>query len=459
MYWNYTLNVLGFKNYMTIGSNRESIILFLGDLASLAAAFWFALVVRAVEIPSFTTLGMYASSLVPLSLLWMFTFFIAGLYEKHALVFEKKLPGTVLNAQIANSIIAVIFFYLFTPYLGIAPKTILVLYLVISTVLIILWRLLGPTLFGIKRQEAAILIGAGDEMRALKDEVNTNRRYNLNFVSSVDLSHIEGIDFKSEIIDRIYSEKITSVIIDLRHEKAGAILPALYNLIFSGVRFHDMHKVYEEVFARIPLSLVQYNWFLENISSSSHMGYDILKRIMDVAVGGIIGILSLPLYPFVALAIKLDDHKKVFIFQDRIGKNNAIMKIVKFRSMARNAEGDNVITRVGRVLRATRIDELPQLWNVVKGDLSLVGPRPELPDLVKVYEKEIPYYKMRHLVTPGLSGWGQIRDYDVPRGTADVDKTRTKLSYDLYYIKNRSFMLDFAIALKTIKTLLSRSGN
>ena len=451
--------MLGFKNYMTIGSNRESIILFLGDLASLAAAFWLALVVRAVEIPSFTTLGMYASSLIPLSLLWMFTFFIAGLYEKHALVFEKKLPGTILNAQIANSIIAVIFFYLFTPYLGIAPKTILILYLVISTIFIILWRLLGPTLFGIKRQEAAILIGAGQEMRALKDEVNTNRRYNLNFVSSVDLSQIESIDFKTEIIDRIYSEKITSVVIDLRHEKAGAILPALYNLIFSGVRFHDMHKVYEEVFARIPLSLVQYNWFLENISSSSHMGYDILKRIMDVVVGGIIGILSLPLYPFVALAIKLDDHKKVFIFQDRIGKNNVVMKIVKFRSMARNADGENVITRVGRILRATRIDELPQLWNVVKGDLSLVGPRPELPDLVKVYEKEIPYYKMRHLVTPGLSGWGQIRDYDVPRGTADVDRTRTKLSYDLYYIKNRSLMLDLAIALKTIKTLLSRSGN
>lgn len=451
--------MLGFKNYMTIGSNRESIILFLGDLASLAAAFWLALVIRAVEVPSFEVLGMYASSLIPLSLLWMFTFFIAGLYEKHALVFEKKLPSTVLNAQIANSIIAVIFFYLFTPYLGIAPKTILVLYLVISTVLIILWRLLGPSLFGIKRQEAAILIGAGQEMRALKDEVNTNRRYNLNFASSVDLSQIESIDFKSEIIDRIYSEKITSVVIDLRNEKAGIILPALYNLIFSGVRFHDMHKVYEEVFARIPLSLVQYNWFLENISSSSHMGYDILKRIMDVVVGGIIGILSLPLYPFVALAIKIDDHKKVFIFQDRIGKNNAMMKIVKFRSMARNADGENVITRVGRILRATRIDELPQLWNVVLGDLSLVGPRPELPDLVKVYEKEIPYYKMRHLVTPGLSGWGQIRDYDVPRGTADVDRTRTKLSYDLYYIKNRSLMLDLTIALKTIKTLLSRSGN
>lgn len=446
-------------NYMTIGSKKELIILFLGDLISLSVAFWLALAIRALTIPSYFTLSAYAVSLVPLSILWIFTFFIAGLYEKHAIVFEKKLPGTILNAQIANSIIAVIFFYFFAPYFSVTPKTVLFLYLVISTVLIVLWRFLGLAFFGIKRQENAILIGAGEEMRALIDEVNTNKRYNLNFVSSVDLSHIDGIDFKEEIVNRIYSEKITSVVIDLRNEKADSILPALYNLIFSGVRFHDMHKVYEEVFERIPLSLVGYNWFLENISSSSHMGYDMLKRMMDVFVGSVLGVLSLPLYPLVALAVALDDRGEVFIFQDRMGKNNKIVKIIKFRSMARGAKGELTVTRVGRILRASRVDEIPQLWNVFRGDLSLVGPRPELPELVRIYEREIPYYNVRHLVTPGLSGWGQIKDYNVPRATADVDKTRTKLSYDLYYIKNRSFVLDLAIALKTVKTLLSRSGN
>ncbi len=444
---------------MTIGSKRESIILFLGDLIALALAFWLALVVRAVEIPSISTLGTYATSLIPLSVLWMFTFFVAGLYERHALVFEKRLPGKILNAQIVNSIIAVVFFYFFTPYLGVAPKTILGLYLVISTAVIIFWRLLGPTLFGIKRQEHSILIGGGEEMNALKNEVNTNKHYNLSFVSSIDLARIDGIDLKSEIIDRIYSEKITSVVVDLRNDSADVILPSLYNLIFSGVRFHDLHKVYEEVFERIPLSLVRDNWFIENISSSSHVGYDLLKRVMDLVIGFVLGIFSLPLYPLVAIAIFFDDRGTVFIFQDRIGKNNTIMKIVKFRSMSRDADGENVVTRIGHLLRVTRIDELPQLWNIVRGDLSLVGPRPELPDLVKIYEKEIPYYKVRHLVTPGLSGWGQIKDYNVPRGTADVDKTRTKLSYDLYYIKNRSFMLDLIIALKTLKTILSRSGN
>jgi lipopolysaccharide/colanic/teichoic acid biosynthesis glycosyltransferase len=219
------------------------------------------------------------------------------------------------------------------------------------------------------------------------------------------------------------------------------------------------HKVYEEVFERIPLSMVKYNWFLENISSSSHVGYGLLKRLMDIILAVFLGIFFLPLYPFVALAIKLDDQGPVFIVQDRVGRNNIIIKIVKFRSMAVDATGKLAVTRAGKFLRMSRIDELPQLWNVIWGELSLVGPRPELPDLVKVYEREIPYYNVRHLATPGLSGWGQVKDYNVPRGTADVDKTRIKLSYDLYYIKNRSFILDVIIALRTIRTLLSRSGN
>lgn len=444
---------------MSIGNKKEPIILFLGDLASFALAFWIALFIRAGGPPSFATLSDYAVPFTALSFFWLFGFFIAGLYERNTLVFRQKLPGVILNAQIANSLMAVVFFYFFSSYLTIAPKTILALQLIISFVLVVMWRLFGDSLFQTRVPEHAILIGTGDEMRALKEEINERGRYDLKFVSSVDIEHLEGIDFQSEIVKRIYSEQISSIVIDLRNEKAETILPSLYNLIFSKVRFLDMHKVYEEVFKRVPLSLVKYNWFLENISSSSRVGYDLLKRLMDFSVGALLGMLSLSLYPFVALAIKIDDRGRVFIVQPRVGRNNLIIKIVKFRTMARNASGELIITRVGRLLRATRIDELPQLWNVVRGDLSLVGPRPELPELVKVYEKEIPYYNVRHLANPGLSGWGQIKDYNVPRGTADIDKTRIKLSYDLYYIKNRSVVLDVAIALKTIKTLLSRSGN
>jgi len=140
------------------------------------------------------------------------------------------------------------------------------------------------------------------------------------------------------------------------------------------------------------------------------------------------------------------------------------VNIVKFRTMradvsrSDNASGEQVVTYVGNFLRRTRIDELPQLWNVLKGDISLIGPRPELPTLAKVYEQEIPYYNIRHLIKPGLSGWAQLYHTDPPKVVADSEKTRRKLSYDIFYIKNRSFMLDVKIALKTIKTLLSRSG-
>ncbi len=443
---------------MNILNRREPIILFAGDLLAFSTALWLALTFRSGSIPSQELLLQHLMPFSILFALWTVVFFIAGLYEKHTLVFKGKLPTLILNTQVANSLIAVVFFYLI-PSFGITPKTILATHLVISFALIVLWRVSLVPWFGFRNRGNAILIGSGKEMEELKEEVNSSGQYNLTFVSSVSFGDVDSKTLQKDVVETVHSEMVSSIVIDLKNEKAGTILPSLYNLIFSNVRFLDMHKIYEEVFDRIPLSLVHHSWFLENISSSSHAGYDLLKRVTDLVTGLILGLLSLPLYPIVALVIFLDDQGPVFLFQDRIGKNNSVIRIVKFRSMARNAAGENVITRAGRVLRATRIDELPQLWNVVKGDLSLVGPRPELPDLVKVYEKEIPYYKMRHLVTPGLSGWGQIKDYNVPRGTADVDKTRTKLSYDLYYIKNRSFMLDITIALKTLKTLLSKSGN
>lgn len=449
---------------MTIGSKKELIVLFLGDLVSLALAFWLALAVRAFAIPSYFTISAYAVSLVPLSILWIFTFFIAGLYEKHAIVFEKKLPGTILNAQIANSIIAVIFFYFFAPYFSVTPKTVLVLYLVISTIVIILWRFLGLAFLGIKRQENAILIGSGEEMRALLGEVNANKRYNLKFVSSVDLDHIDGIDIQQEIVSRVYAEGISSVVIDLKSEKATMILPVLYNLIFSNVRFFDMHKVYEEVFNRAPLSLIGYSWFLENISQSAHIGYDSLKKLMDIIVGGTIGIVSLVLYPIVIVAIKLEDGGEIFSFQKRVGQNNKIINIAKFRTMkianddAAWSKVENKVTKVGAFLRKTRIDELPQLWNVLRGDISLIGPRPEFERAVKEYSEKIPYYNTRHIIKPGLSGWAQLYHERHPHHGLDIEETRNKLSYDLYYIKNRSFVLDLEIALKTIRTLLSRTG-
>lgn len=448
---------------MKILDRKEPILLFLGDLLIFIFALWLSLSIRNLGFPS---LNEFYNHLTPFSfifLTWLFSFFVAGLYEKHTVMLKSKLPSVILNTQIFNSIMAALFFYLI-PYFGIAPKTILFIYLFVSFILILLWRIYGESLFGFKEREKAILIGSGEEMHDLKNEVNNNSRYSLEFVSSIDLDKIDSLDFQSEILDRIYSEGISIIVIDLLDKKVEPILPHLYNLIFSKIKFLDMHKIYEDIFDRVPLSLLKYKWFLENISFAPKIGYDAFKRGMDVALSFLLGIVSLAFYPFVILFIKLDDGGPIFISQERVGQNNKIIKILKFRSMNVNDDGitekekGQKITRVGRFLRKTRIDELPQLWSIFKGDMSLIGPRPEMPSLVKLYEKEINYYNIRHLIKPGLSGWAQLYHRTPPKFDAGSKETKMKLSYDLYYIKNHSFLLDLKIALKTLKALLSRSG-
>ena len=445
---------------MKILNRREPIILFAGDLMAFSIALWVALALRYGAIPSADLLAQHWAPFSFLFILWIFVFFVAGLYEKHTLVFKGKLPSLILNTQVANSLLAVVFFYLL-PSFGITPKIVLAVYLVVSFLLIIIWRVSIVPRFGFRNRENAILIGAGDEMQELKEEMNGNERYNLKFVSSVNLNQLDGIAFQEEVVEKIYSEGVTSVVIDLKHEKADAILPSLYNLIFSNVRFLDMYKVYEEVFDRVPLSLVGYNWFLENISFSPHTMYDTLKRMMDVAIASALGIVSLIFYPFVFVAIKLEDGGPVFITQERIGVGNRIIKLWKFRSMRGSdagkwvTEGDDRITHVGKFLRKSRIDELPQLWNIIRGDLSLIGPRPDIVAMGKKLADELPYYTVRNLIKPGLSGWAQIKQDIAPQS---LEETRERLAYDLYYLKNRSFILDLTIALKTMKTLLSRTG-
>lgn len=448
---------------MSIANKKEALVLFLGDIVVLMIALWVTLFIRNLEIPS---KELYYDHFTPFSILfvvWFLVFFIFGLYEKHTLLLKNRIPALIFNVQVVNSVIALFFFYFF-PFFAITPKVNLFLDLIITFLFLVFWRMVLVPKFWLGRRQKALLVGSGEEMHELRDEVNNNPRYRLKFVSSVDLDKIEGIDFKDEILDVIYSENVTTIVVDLRNEKVRSILPHFYNLIYSKVRFVDMYKIYEDIFDRVPLSLVNYNWFLENISSGTKSTYDILKRLMDIVVAAVLGICSLVLYPFIIAAIKLDDGGSTFFVQERVGKNGSPIYIRKFRTMSGVDVGSDVlrsrleVTRVGTFLRTTRIDELPQLWNVFIGDVSLVGPRPEIPELVKLYVKEIPYYNIRHLIKPGLSGWAQIYHENHPHHGTNVSATREKLSYDLYYVKNRSFILDVKIGLKTIKTVISRSG-
>lgn len=445
---------------MTIASRRRSILLFLTDFIVLVISLWLTLFIRSVSYPDVEIFYSHLMAFLPLLLVWILVFFISGLYEKHTVIFKTEIPLTLFRAQIVNAGLAVVFFY-FAPYLPIAPKTVLFLYVVISSLLLLIWRTeIFPKFSNGESKEKAVLIGAGPEMDELKKEINSGN-YSIKFISSIDLDHTENFDFQTDIVSKIYSEGISVVVIDLSHQKADPIIPQLYNLIFSKVRFIDMHRVYEEVFGQVGLSLLDHSWFLENISATPKYIYDAAKRVMDLLISVPLAFVSLIFYPFVILAIKLDDGGPIFVVQERIGKENKIIRLLKFRSMKSSdkgqwvKEGDNRITKVGKFLRKSRVDELPQLLSVIKGDLSLVGPRPDIYDLGMKLSREIPYYSVRSIIHPGLSGWAQIRQELPPQSIAE---TKIRLAYDFYYIKHRSFFLDLKIALQTIRTLLSRGG-
>jgi len=444
----------------------EALLLFLGDLVILYTSLLLILFIRYGPLGSFRFEQMVSLHLVPFSLvflLWTLVFFIAGLYEKHTLFLQKQLPQLFSRTLILNVVIAVLFFY-FIPTFKITPKVNLFICLFVSSILLSFWRRYRLQSFASVGRQNAVIIGSGEEMERIVHEINQNPRYNVRFAFTVDARSLSKADIP-DITRRLSTEHVVLIVVDFYSREVQLLLPHLYGLLFSGIRFTNMHDMYEDIFDRVPISLVHYHWFLEHISSvSSRFMYDSLKRVMDIVVSLLLGASSLILYPFVYIAIKLDDGGALFISQERIGLNNKTIRTIKFRTMSWDDKGRlelkerNKVTRVGAFLRRTRVDELPQLWNVLHGEMSLIGPRPELPSLVAVYEHEVPHYHIRHLIKPGLSGWAQLYHQTPPKVDANPDETATKLSYDLYYLKHRSVWLDIKIALKTMKVLLSRSG-
>ncbi|TRZ52319.1 hypothetical protein D4R99_02955 [bacterium] len=286
---------------MTIYNKKEGLLLFLGDVFVFVISLWITLSLRNLELPSWEVFHFH---LLPFSFIfvaWIVSFFVAGLYGKHTLLFKSRLPTLLLNTQIVNSVLAVIFFY-FIPSLIITPKVLLFIYLTVSFVLILIWRVKLVSYFGFRKKQKAFLIGEGKETIDLYEEVNNNPRYSLSFVGFLDVGK-GGFDVEDDIIRPVYENGISVIVVDSKSANIEPLLPHLYNLIFANVRFVDMHKVYEDIFDRVPLSLLRYNWFLQNVSSYSHPAYDTIKRLMDIVLSFVLLIFSLPFYIFVFIAL------------------------------------------------------------------------------------------------------------------------------------------------------------
>lgn len=444
---------------------RELFTLILGDILVFNVALWLTLFFRYLEIPSAPRLEAHFEPFLIFTIIWIVVFFILGLYDKHTNLLKRLLLSRILYSQVINVVVAAILFFVI-PF-GIAPKTNLAIYLVVSIALMTSWRLLLVPFLSPRQQHKAILIADGEEAVELADEINNNDRYNYYFVRIVDSKTLENTpDFEAKLLALIEREKINLIVADSRSEAIRKFLPSLFDLSFLhfAFTFLDFNWLYEDTFDRVPIRCIQYDWFISNISQSKSAMYDAVKRTIDILGAVSLLIPSALLFPFVAAAIKFEDGGPLFYTTQRVGQYNRPITIYKLRSKNGRDSGlsalksELVDTKVGLFLRKTRIDELPQLLNVLKGDLSFIGPRPEIPTLASVYAKEVPFYNARHFLKPGLSGWAQINNFDVPRGGIDVERTKTKLSYDLFYLERRSLLLDIHITLKTIATIIMRTG-
>jgi exopolysaccharide biosynthesis polyprenyl glycosylphosphotransferase len=444
---------------------RNILLLIFGDGVSLLSALLIALIIRHGGWPGESVLIMHLIPFATLGALWLAVFFIAGLYDTHIPFIRRDIPDVILKAQVINMLFAALFFFVFP--VGITPKTILALYLIVSTTLIVCWRLFLFPKMSTRHTTRAIIVGSGKEAKELSRVLNENPRFGCLCSEVVDIHTYPNAALIGEKLTELVAlHDIESVIADMSDEYAKRLAPLYYNLTFmnASVRFIPLHEVYEQLFHRVPLSLIGKTWFLENVATGKpKSGYVFLKRLGDIVGALILLVPCVILFPFIMIAIRLQDGGASIYTSERVGQYNKLVYIFKFRSMTGMDSGatldtKHTVTPLGRFLRRTRLDELPQLWNILQGDLSFVGPRPELPARARVYAETIPYYNMRHLIKPGLSGWAQINNFEVPRGEVDIAGTIDKLSFDLFYLKRHSFFFDLEIILKTIKTMLLRSG-
>jgi sugar transferase (PEP-CTERM system associated) len=291
-----------------------------------------------------------------------------------------------------------------------------------------------------------------------------NGCYELNSERGSPTGTSDGTISDEQLPSAIDLHRVTRIIISLDDRRGRLPVELFLSMKSRGVSIQDGTEFYEQVTGKIPIESLRLGALLFSSGFRLSRFLVIYKRLTSIVMS-IVGLaLSLPLLPFVAIAIKLTSPGRLFYHQKRVGRNDTIFYCHKFRTMRADAEADTGptwagdedprITSVGRFLRNTRLDEIPQLWNVLKGDMSLVGPRPERPEFIERLKQEIPYYNLRHTVRPGITGWAQIRY----KYGSSVEDAKEKLRYDLFYIKNMSPGLDALIFLETTKTILLGRG-
>jgi len=355
------------------------------------------------------------------------------------------------------------------------PRIAVGAFLVLASFLTLAWRAAFIRIYtssGLTRR--VLIVGAGKAGRSLVDAYRKISPLPFQLIGFIDddpakkkysYQNYSVIGDSEHLLDIVDEYRISDVVVAINGEIKGETFQTILDVQEQGIEVMRMPILYEELTQRVPIEHLESDWVIRSFVDQVRVSamYELSKRLMDI-LGGVLGtVIFVILLPFISLAIVLETGFPIFYSQPRLGKGASLFNIYKFRTMKQNAEEDGIknaqendprVTRVGSFLRKTRLDEMPQFWNVLRGEMSLVGPRAERPELVAEYQKQIPFYRARLLVKPGLTGWAQINYGYV----ATIKETVVKLEYDLYYIKHRTLGMDFSIVLRTIGTVIRRTG-
>lgn len=354
-------------------------------------------------------------------------------------------------------------------------RGILLLQLSLIVLLLATWRYVYSSLARtrIERQEV-IIVGAGRAGRTLYDLLSAEQSLYrvVGFLdddpgkSGQPIGSPAVLGKTKELIEVSKSLGVRTAILAVTHDRPSELVSRILQARLSGMNILDMPTVFEQLTGRVPVEHIADQWllFADGFHILSKEYVQKVKRLIDFGMASLLLLVSFPGMILTALAIRLESSGPIFYHQDRVGVGGSVFTVWKFRSMRVDAEQNGAVwaqrkdarvTRVGKWIRLLRIDELPQLFNVFRGEMSLVGPRPERPEFVSELSRAIPYYAMRHAIRPGITGWAQV-NY---RYGASIEDALFKLEYDLYYIKNMSLLLDIKILLRTIGVVLFREGS
>jgi exopolysaccharide biosynthesis polyprenyl glycosylphosphotransferase len=433
----------------------KSFLLLLGDVIALYASLFIALILRYG--PEFydqflkAHVGPFTVIFVP----WLAIFYIAGLYDLRTLRNGIDFMKVLAAATAVGAFVAALLFYLI-PAFGIAPKTNLLIFVIVFAVIETVWRRMfnGLTSFG-EAPNKIVIVGNGPTTAAIMATIAENAQLGYAVMRRMDENDV--VAQPSKFTQAVIDAHANIVVVPRHLKQENGFARALYALFAKGILIVDLPNFYERIMRKVPLADLEETWFIENIEGTARF-YDPLKRAGEFLLALALGIVLLPLEILIAILVKLTSRGPIIYQHKRVGKNGRGFNFYKFRNMRVDAEksgaqwampNDPRTTPIGKFLRKTHLDELPQLWNIIKGDMSFVGPRPERPEFVVKLKEQIPYYEVRLLVKPGVSGWAQLNH----RADLDLNDVREKLQYDIYYLKNRSFILDCAIVLKTVKSI------